>query len=116
MARSDDIKILAKRDNQRTPIERKQVERGLRRGVVLDLVLFAPASVCLLYLAFSPVVEARFPVPWRATAFALLGVISYGFPFATVRRFVTRLTLGIIQKFALVMHDEARAEYLGDKD
>lgn len=61
MARSQDIRALAKRDIQRTLGERKQVERGLWRGVLLEFVLFAPASVCLLNLVLSPTMEAKFP-------------------------------------------------------
>jgi hypothetical protein len=38
--------------------------------------------------------------------YALLGLISYGFPFAALRRFITRMALRTLREFASIVPEE----------
>lgn len=99
LLRSSEIKALAKSSRQRTQDERKLVERGLARSVVLDVVLFAPASVILALIILKPLVPVN---QWSTAADGLLGIASYGFPYAAVRALVTRVALKTLHEFALI--------------
>jgi len=88
-----DFKTLIKREEQRTQTERQAVQEGLPRLVLLEMLLFVPASAALLLLVM-PVfthnvsaldVLAKGSARERVALYALMGIISYGFPFAAVR-------------------------------
>jgi len=104
ITRSREITILVKKPTQRTEEEQKNVERGLFRSILLELLLFVPASVVLVLLLL-PLARNKFvsfftsPGSWMA-AYSLVGLISYGFPFAAVRQIVTRVALHTLQEFA----------------
>lgn len=105
LVRSQDIQIILKSQMQRTNIEQYQVDRGLGRSLLLELLLFVPASVTLV-LFIAPllsdyIIKAEEPTSSQHRMFyALLGMISYGFPFATLRRVLTRIALKTLQEFA----------------
>jgi hypothetical protein len=93
---------LAKSRSQRSKKEQHGVDRGLARSVVLELLVFVPASatlVCLLAPALARGDVIGNPV-LSNPIYAVLGIASYGFPFATVRRIVQRCALKAIQEFA----------------
>jgi hypothetical protein len=112
LTRARDIEILVKRTSQRQAREQKEVERGLLRSLLLELFLFVPTSVVLVLMVVGPLLMQS-PVMSKASpkiiaaSYGLLGVASYGFPFATLRRVVTKMALNTLQQFASVVHQEA---------
>src|SRR5260221_13726266 len=80
LVRHRELTILIKSASQRTFSERMEVERGLCRSVILELVLFVPASSILVLTIISPVVMQRFcsraPETLCVAIFGLLGVLS----------------------------------------
>src|SRR5271165_3956691 len=94
LTRTREITILLKADSQRMPRERQEVARGLGRALVLEGVIYLPASVSLVLIIVRPLVLLLpFAGPFsRGTAgyalSGLLGLLSYQFPFAAVRRIV----------------------------
>jgi hypothetical protein len=108
---SPEITVLIKKNSQLTPSERKAKEKGLLRSIVLQTVLFVPASVFLVLLivrpilAVSPVALAFITASAKFSASGLLGILSYQFPFAAVKRAVTHFALRTLQKFASITID-----------
>jgi hypothetical protein len=104
IVRSGDISILIKNRTQRNNEEQARVSGGLLRSLVLEFLLFVPASAALVLLLL-PLVKARFEGLFTspngvAGFYALLGLVSYGFPFALIRRAVTRIALLTLKEFA----------------
>jgi hypothetical protein len=97
---SRELKALVKRQEERTAFEKSQVQLGLRRTVALEFFVLVPASVCLLVLMLplalhwslaSSVKElTQGTLEDRLAVRALLGVVSYGFPFAALRDRINR--------------------------
>lgn len=94
------------------------MERGLFRSVLFEAVFFVPASVILVYAAIRPFVMLVPAVgTWShksdemdTAVHAMFGIVSYGFPFLTVRRIVVALALGPIREFGrLRTQDHVRA-------
>jgi hypothetical protein len=102
---SNDLKKLIKRAEQRTPSEQKTVTRGLSRSLLLECIVFVPASAVLLLL-MAPLVTWKAPSGQEAAMHALFGVVSYGFPFAAVRKFVTNVALNTIKEFGDITHGD----------
>lgn len=105
LVRQREILVMCKKSGQRTKLERYQVERGLRRSVLLEVALFVPVSVTLVQLIVRPPLFDKglvksFAANYPVSFCALLGTISYGFPFAALRRFVTKVALETLKKFA----------------
>ena len=100
--RSKDVQTIVKSRSQRTKVERQHVERGLRRSLFLELLVCVPASTGLLLLIaplITPANIAKGP-ELQPAFYALLGLVSYGFPFATIRALVTRIALNTLKEFA----------------
>jgi hypothetical protein len=107
--RSSDLQIIIKSHKQRIEAERNQITRGLARSFVLEMLLFVPASVLLVFLAVrpfllaTPSIQAVVKNPNLNIAFhSSLGIASYGFPFASVRYAVTFLALQTLKQFAII--------------
>jgi hypothetical protein len=100
LVRSKDITTLVKRPLQRSVHEQHRFARGLLRSVVLEMAVFVPASAALLLLISPLFVWPSVIAPHPHAAFTLLGIASYGFPFATVKRFITRAALNTLKEFA----------------
>jgi hypothetical protein len=102
LTRSSDILIACKKDVQRTKEERLRIKNGLTRSLFLEAILFVPASVVLFRLAFFPIIYDKVLqinqniVLWHA----IIGIVSYGFPFAAIRQFVQIIALKTLQEFA----------------
>jgi hypothetical protein len=112
VVRSEDIRILSKTESQRTQSERSRVQRGLGRSIILEMIVFVPASAGLVLLA-SPLLFAnklllanKVDVSLLPAYYAILGIASYGFPFATIRTFVTRIALQTLREFAQLQPEE----------
>lgn len=100
IVRSRDLKTLAKRNDERTEHEQRRVARGLARSIGMEAIVFVPASAALLVL-LSPLFIPPSTVPQKVYAlYTLIGIGSYGFPFATVRGFVRRVALNSLKEFA----------------
>lgn len=113
IVRSKDITILFKKSTQRTNEERLNVERGLLRSIILELLIFAPASSALVLLLL-PLIHSRFDSLFNSpstaiAAYALVGLVSYGFPFAAVRRIATTVALNTLKEFATLKNYEGTA-------
>jgi hypothetical protein len=110
--RSGDISILCKSKIQRSNEEQAKVSRGLMRSLVLELLVFVPASAALLLLLL-PLIKGRMSGLTNTTdgiigTYAFLGLVSYGFPFALLRTMVTRIALSTLREFAaLQSYDKA---------
>lgn len=107
LVRSREINIIAKTGSQRTATEDRELSGGLVRSLVLELVIFVPASVILAWIAIRPWFMEISIVRWYSDELpylpdAWLGIIGYGFPFATVRRVTTRVALKTLNEFATI--------------
>jgi hypothetical protein len=108
LARSRDIVVVVKGQARRTAREEKEVKSGLTASVVLELLLFVPVSATLVLL-ISPLLLTR--MSWSAesprmqtAAYSLLGIVSYGFPFAAIRTVITRMAANTLAQFASIAH------------
>jgi hypothetical protein len=112
LSRSKNLQTIAKAEQQRTAPEHKQVEQGLARCLLLEALVFVPASVLLVFITIRPLLLLSEAIRIRAVsepslAFAFygcLGLSSYGFPFATVRTVVSRAALITLKEFAAIAH------------
>jgi hypothetical protein len=103
LVRSEGLKNLVKRPQQRTAEEQENVTHGLRRSLLLECVLFVPASATLLLFiapAALPSLSVSMPAARLNGFYSMMGLVSYGFPFATVRTLVTRVALNTLKEFA----------------
>jgi hypothetical protein len=120
LVRNQDITIALKREGQRTSEEQKRVKRGLGRSILLELLLFVPVSVTLVLFAVAPILEwalaSNFsPLRNKITLNTLLGIASYGFPFATLRAIITKIALQTLSKYALLTHKSIENSLLEGK-
>lgn len=113
ITRSREITVLVKQRSQRTTKEQIEVNRGLLRAVMLEALVFVPASAALVLMAIIP-----FCGDWIAKAgqghqmgcYALLGVVSYGFPFAVTRRIIVGVAARTLTEFASIAHKDLSGE------
>jgi hypothetical protein len=119
LVRARDIQTALKRADQRTQLEQNQIKRGLIRGILIEAVVFVPASAVLATLVLQPLLAPMFTTSLTVSAEKLvafhstLGVVSYGFPFATLRAVVTRAALNTLKEFAELAprsHDRTTGE------
>lgn len=117
LAKGEVIKTLAKRRSQRTAAENRAASQGLARGLAIELLVLVPASVCLFQLTLLPLLKEFLLRPGfnEASFYALTGVVSYGFPFATVRRIVTRLALKTLQEFSSLVAQPLKGDGSADR-
>jgi hypothetical protein len=112
MARAAKIIALEKRADQRTAIEQKWVERGLARELVIEFVLLVPSSAALAVIILPPYVPYLRDISSakpaiQISAYGLLGIASYGFPFATIRAAIRHLALRFLAEFAAIANKES---------
>src|SRR5690349_18296327 len=113
LAKSADILVIAKTQSQRTPFEQHRIKRGLKRSIIIDGILFVPSSAILALLLAPLLVPTIFKgdsVPTPAIN-ALIGVVSYGFPFAAVRQVVTLIALNTLRAFANTLPRKATLDH-----
>jgi hypothetical protein len=108
IVRTAEINVLVRSSHQRTPDERKRISGGLGRSFLLEVLLFVPVSVLLVLITIPPLVVDQMGATASSarllSVYGLLGIASYGFPFATVRRLVTRIALTTLREFASIAH------------
>jgi adenine/guanine phosphoribosyltransferase-like PRPP-binding protein len=74
--------------------------------------LFVPASSVLALIIIKPLLTKAGLLVWignQKSLDGILGIVSYGFPFAALRAVVTRVALGTLREFAAITK-EARAK------
>jgi len=110
LTRSQDLIVLCKSRKQRTPAEKARFDAGLGRSLVLEFLVFVPASA-LLVLLLSPLVLDHLAVSAnRSGVYALLGVMSYGFPFSGLKQIATAMALRTLREFATIAAEPVKAE------
>jgi hypothetical protein len=112
LVKSREIQIIAKRKSQRTSSEQREVDRGLVRAILLELLLFVPVSATLILL-ITPLIltDSRLSrINSPLALYALLGILSYGFPFAAVRRLITQIAMKTLREFASIAIKETREQ------
>jgi hypothetical protein len=94
LTRSPEIRMLVKTETHRRDDENSEVQNGLRRTLLYDAFVNVPAGVLLLLILFPFVSDRLLKINSTLYAwYGLLGLISYGFPFITVRQTVTKIAL-----------------------
>jgi hypothetical protein len=104
--------ICVKAKEQVSTSERLQIKQGLRRSLFLECFLFVPASSVLALIIIKPLLTKAGLLVWignQKSFDGILGIVSYGFPFAALRAVVTRVALGTLREFAAITK-EARAK------
>jgi hypothetical protein len=99
LVRSRDLIVLCKSDPQRTEDERTRVRHGLLRSFLVEVLLLVPLSVFLVFVAIRPILLKTGAAALGDAFDGLVGVISYGFPFATLKEVVTRVALRTLKDF-----------------
>lgn len=101
IVRSADITIAAKAKKQLTKDEETSIQRGLRRSILLEALIFVPASATLVVL-LAPLFITDFikDTPSVSATYAAMGVTSYGFPFIAIKKMVTTVALNTLREFA----------------
>ena len=101
LSRSTDITILVKSEQQRTDTENQEIQNGLMRSIILDLLLFIPASIVLFWLIIFPlIIDQLLQIKNEQTLwYAFMGITGYGFPFATMRNFIKMIALRTLKDF-----------------
>lgn len=114
LTRAPDILVVCKSRKQRTSGERVRVDAGLRRSLIIEFLVFVPASAALVLL-LAPLYLGRVTGGAdRSEVYALVGVVSYGFPFAGLKRVVTNMALRTLRDFAAIAAEPVKAEVLAE--
>jgi hypothetical protein len=98
VARSKDFTTLIKRENQRTPREHNRVTRGLLRSTLLEALVYVPASTALLELLQPLLLPSTLELRQLQAVHALIGLVSYGFPFTAIRLLFTKIALSTLKE------------------
>lgn len=111
LVRSQDFIIILKSKSQRSSLEQHQIDRGLFRGIFVEAFLFVPASAALILLISPILLPSNFLQNQSSVsaAYTLIGVASYGFPFATVKRIITRLALNTLREFVKLLPEKEQS-------
>jgi hypothetical protein len=110
VSRSQDIIAICKSTKQRTAGENARVGAGLGRSLALEFVVFVPASAALVIL-MSPLFLGRLSATLDSSGVhAMLGVVSYGFPFVGIKRIAVAMALRAIREFASIATEPVKAE------
>ncbi len=108
LIRSQDVIIIFKTKTQRTERENFLIEHGLRRYLFIELFILLPASITLFRLIIFPLIRDKLlQINSNISAwYALMGVVAYGFPFATIRLILIRIALATLKKFSTSIEKE----------
>jgi hypothetical protein len=108
LVRRRELLILFKQIPQRTDRENKQVAAGIGRSLVLEAVLFIPVSATPAHLILQPWILALEPFREMASTSlhgnlsfcGIMGIVSYGFPFASLRQLVVRIAVQTLHELS----------------
>jgi hypothetical protein len=120
LVRTREIRAICKNEIHRTNKEKREIENGLARSVLLDFACFVPVSVILTFVIVTPFLMGISAVSifvakssrHSMAFYGLLGIVSYGFPFAALRRWVTLVALNTLTNFAKVLDESQRPDAL----
>jgi hypothetical protein len=113
IVRVKQITILFKRRDQRRQSEQQVVDRGLFRSMVLEAFLFVPVSAALATLIVLPLMmqtgwAQRASTNLQLVLHGLVGLISYGFPYALVRTLITRMAYKTLVEFTAICSEHLK--------
>lgn len=111
LARGRVITALIKSKDQRSEEERDLVKGGALRGLIVEFMLLIPVGSFLLFIILPLFLKlSKFgdslqntlgqDFTLRLAFYAVVGVISYNFPFVVVREIATRLALNTLREFS----------------
>lgn len=107
--RSKDITVVLKKSSQRTEGEEFRVKRGLRRSLFLEIFIFVPASALLMVL----ITPLLFSFDNKSYAwYSLVGIVSYGFPFAAIKKAITEMALATLKEYEEITPEYVKKEKL----
>jgi hypothetical protein len=94
---SNKLTTILKSPAQRSAGEKKQIAGGLRREFFGEFVIFVPVSVFLASVVLRPLMGSLSAIPQLAQD-GLLGVVSYGFPYKTIKAWVVRACIRFLKE------------------
>lgn len=104
LVNSDDIKLACKSKTQRTDAEQTRVDQGLSRSLLLDFLVFVPVSAFMVLLLSLALIEySGIPDSKILATYVILGIVSYGFPLASIRLLMVNVVLRTLHNFAAVV-------------
>jgi hypothetical protein len=109
LASTKSITICIKRPGQRTPAESKLVARGLVRELLCEVLIFVPVSVVLASIVVRPIL-AKIPALSDANVDGMVGMISYGFPYRTLKMWALRACAKFLKEAAVVADQQVLSE------
>ena len=111
LVRNKEFLIVVKRANQRTATEQKQMDRGLLRSLAVEIFVLVPASAVLMLVIVRPFVLKHIAADtdFVYATYGMLGIVSYGFPFGTIRAIAVRMSLKMLTDFAAVTLQNTKA-------
>lgn len=100
LVRHNDLKSILKKGSQRTTAEKHLIKNGLTRSFILEILIFVPSSSILLLITIFPLfnnyISSKLPF---YSIYALFGILSYGFPFASIKNIITKIALKSLAEF-----------------
>lgn len=112
---SNTLIICLKSQAQRLAGENRRIANGLRREFFGEFLIFVPVSVVLAYLVLRPLLERVSAIPQIALD-GLLGVVSYGFPYKTLKSWVVRASVRFLKEAAAVADQQVLKDSLSDEE
>ena len=103
--RSNDLVIIVKKRIQRLETEQQRVNNGLCRSIIFEALVIVPASSFLVYLISPLIIPQSFLVENPVATYALIGVVSVGFPFVAIKELVKRVALNTLREFSGLRED-----------
>lgn len=105
---SADIKVILKKNNQRSDSEKNQIKRGLFKEKLFDMILFVPISVALFFMTLYPLINKTLEslITDTNARYSMMGIIAYGFPFTTVKRIISKIALNSLKEFSSINDED----------
>ncbi len=106
IAKSKDIFIVIKDESERSEEEAIKIKQGLLKSLLLEVFVFVPASTLLMLLIAPLVIQtqlSQMDVSKKIASYTLVGVLSYGFPFSTIRSIVQQMAFAILKEYGQIM-------------
>lgn len=100
LSRRRDITIIVKSESQLTVPEQHEWAYGFARALLLEIVILVPFSAALVLWVVAPFVQPS----WIGREshdhvfYGLLGLVSYGFPFTAIKKFLMRVVRNELER------------------
>jgi hypothetical protein len=102
LAKSKSLTILFKFPHQRTAGVKKLIECGLLMEVMTAAIIFVPVSVFLAVNILRPFISRAIPVE-ASLLDSIVGLVSYGFPYAAIKKWAIHATVKFLREAADVV-------------